>query len=44
MIAKELNIYLTNLTLAGQNADGELEWIGDRKQWDKVNSELEKLL
>lgn len=34
--ARELLIKLTYLTLAGQNNDGELEWIGNDKQWTKV--------
>lgn len=28
--------YLQNLTLVGQNKDGELEWVGTREQWNKV--------
>ena len=37
--ALELQIKLKHLTLAGQNPDGELEWIGDTNQWLKVNEE-----
>lgn len=34
--ARELLIKLTYLTLAGQNEDHELEWIGTQDQWNKV--------
>lgn len=41
-IAQELKAYLNNLQLAGQE-DGELIWIGERQEWDKVEEELEAL-
>ena len=34
--AKELLAKLTYLTLVGEE-DGELQWIGTRDQWDKVD-------
>ena len=34
--AKELLLKLTHLVLTGQNEEGELEWVGDEKAWDKV--------
>ena len=37
--ALELRAKLKHLTLAGQNPDGELEWIGTNEQWLKVNEE-----
>ena len=36
-IACELLAKLTHLTLAGQNDEGQLEWIGTDKQWEKAN-------
>jgi len=40
-IARELLINLTYLTLAGQNEDKELEWIGNDEQWNKVQWALD---
>jgi hypothetical protein len=34
--ANELLLKLKHLTLAGQNEDGELEWVGEKKDWDKI--------
>lgn len=39
MKAYKLLARLNHLVLAGQNEDGELEWIGTDKQWDKVVQE-----
>lgn len=36
----ELRARLNNLILAGQNEDGELEWIGKRQEWDRVEAYL----
>lgn len=36
--AKELLAKLIHLTLAGQNPDGELEWIGTNEQWEKSDT------
>lgn len=44
MIANELLAKLNNLTLCGQNEDGELEWIGTAKQWKKARTEEESVL
>jgi len=33
--AKQLNKYLTNLTLVGIE-DGELQWVGSKEQWNKA--------
>lgn len=41
-LAKELLPKLKYLMLAGQKASGELEWIGDKKTWDKVEAEIKK--
>lgn len=41
-LAGELKSYLDNLLLAGQNEDGDLEWIGNRYEWE--NQEAEELL
>ncbi|KKK50348.1 hypothetical protein LCGC14_3125920 [marine sediment metagenome] len=38
--SKELLLKLTYLTLAGQDGQGELQWIGTRDQWDKVEELL----
>lgn len=35
-LAKELRSKLNNLTLVGENDDGELEWVGTNKQWLKA--------
>lgn len=32
--AKDLLAKLTYLTLAGQNEEGELEWIGTKEDWE----------
>lgn len=40
MLNYELRAKLNNLTLAGQNEDGELEWIGTNEQWSTVESYL----
>jgi hypothetical protein len=34
--AKELSAKLDNLTLAGQNEAGELEWVGSRNEWNRA--------
>ncbi len=44
MIAYELLSKLRNLTLAGQNEDGELEWIGTTKQWRDADIDAELIL
>lgn len=38
--AQELLPYLTHLTLAGKDNEGNLEWIGIKKDWDNVNKIL----
>jgi hypothetical protein len=38
-LAKELKAKLKYLTLTGQNADGELEFIGSTEDWLKANEE-----
>jgi hypothetical protein len=38
MMAYQLLARLTFLSLAGQNEDGELEWIGTYKQWMDVSN------
>ncbi len=42
MIAKSLLAKLNNLILAGQNDEGELEWMGTINQWREAEIE-EKL-
>lgn len=42
--ASELLAKLNLLALCGQNEDGELEWIGSDKQWDKLEIEEEAIL
>jgi len=37
--AHELKTYLTYLTLAGQNEDGSLEFMGNDKAWDIAKTE-----
>lgn len=44
MKAYELLGKLRCLTLAGQNEDGELEWIGTMEQWNKVDGEMADIL
>lgn len=39
MLAYELLTRLNNLVLAGQNEDGELEWVGTVEQWAKVRED-----
>lgn len=39
----ELQVFLEHLVLAGQNEDGELEWIGTEEQWQRVRAELDTL-
>lgn len=39
MMAYELLARLKYLTLAGQNEDGELEWIGTFTDWQNVTKE-----
>ena len=41
MIAYELLSHLKHLTLCGRDEDGELEFIGTRQEFDKVNNEIE---
>jgi hypothetical protein len=38
---RQLNSFLTYLTLAGQDESGRLEWIGNDKDW--YNAELNSL-
>lgn len=38
--ARELNAMCRHLALAGQNEDGELEWIGTSRQWSDLQGEL----
>ena len=38
MNAYELLPKLQHLALSGQNADGELEWIGSRREWDLADN------
>jgi len=40
MLNYELRAKLNNLTLAGQNEKGELEWIGTNEEWNNVESYL----
>lgn len=42
MIAYQLLPKLKYLVLAGQNALGELEWIGTLEQWNKVWAEIKE--
>ena len=42
--ANELLAKLRYLTLAGQNADKELEWIGTDRQWADAHLEEECIL
>lgn len=44
MKAYELLGKLRNLTLTGQNEEGELEWIGTDRQWRDSEIESEILL
>jgi hypothetical protein len=41
MQAYELLARLKHLTLCGVDEDGELEWIGTRQAYDKVENEIE---
>jgi len=41
-LAYELLAHLKHLVLAGTNDEGELEWIGDEKQWGKVGEEIKQ--
>ena len=43
-IAQELKVYLNNLQLAGQDEEGDLEWIGEKQEFDRVKEELENLI
>jgi hypothetical protein len=43
-IAYQLLAKLRQLTLVGQNADGELEWIGTTSQWNNLPFEEESIL
>lgn len=38
--AYELKAMLNNLTLAGCNSDGDMEWIGTLQEWDRVNEDV----
>lgn len=40
MIAYELLADLRHLTLVGQDEDGDLEWVGTDKQWNRVLIEI----
>lgn len=40
MLNYELQVKLNNLTLSGQNEDGELEWIGTNEEWTAVETYL----
>jgi len=42
--AFELLAKLNLLILCGQDAEGELEWIGNTKQWDSLEIEEEAIL
>jgi hypothetical protein len=44
MQAYELLAKLHNLTLCGQDDEGQLEWIGTREQWEKAEDEERILL
>lgn len=35
--AADLNYYLNYLTLAGQDFEGNLQWIGDKRHWDSLD-------
>ena len=41
--AYQLLAYLNCLTLVGQG-DGQLEWVGTKEQWGKVDMEEERIL
>lgn len=41
-VAHELLAKLNNLTLVGQNEEGELEWAGTDKNWEALNTPHEK--
>lgn len=43
-LASELLAKLRNLALCGQNAEGELEWIGTSKQWESSENEAMAIL
>jgi len=40
MINYELKSKLEHLALVGQNEELQLEWIGSKKQWDKVKEDV----
>jgi hypothetical protein len=40
MIAYELLARCRHLTLAGQDEDGELEWMGTQEHWREVEKEI----
>jgi hypothetical protein len=42
MIAYELLAHLRHLTLAGQDEDGDLEWICTREKWQAVAKEIKQ--
>ena len=42
--AGELLAYLKNLQLCGQDEEGDLEWIGERQDFDRVDEEIEALI
>jgi hypothetical protein len=44
MKAYELLARLNLLTLAGQDENGELEWIGNTKNWGGIELEQEAIL
>lgn len=39
--ARELLIHLTYLQLVGQNEDGDLEWMGNERQWNALTWALD---
>lgn len=41
MTAKELKAKLKYLTFVGRNSEGELEWVGTKKNWEDAEWELE---
>lgn len=41
MTKGELSIYMKHLTLAG-TCEGEMEWIGTKKDWEHVEKDLER--
>ena len=40
--AYELNLKLSYLTLVGQDEEGNLEWVGRKEDWNRVESACRK--